>query len=174
MCRSIHELGASFVACQFWPEANTKGTIDKFRRFAAICKDRAQVFANQEATNYTKDGDLLDEEGNDLLRSPDGCHRWDISGELLKAVSRIIACPKFMKEGWDPVWAAIALGAARQYGDGILASIRSMGNTKFRLRNLGISRTFSRGVPMFVAFRLLDGSHEGHRGERLHREIRDC
>lgn len=206
LLEAIHDLGATFVVSQFWPEKDIESTINKFCHFATLCRE-AKIngfYANQEITNYSKDNEFLDEQGNDLIRSSDGCHRWDLSGELLKVISRIPefrgvlydeaehgqirrerntnggedgkssgqvhpyfaatdgmslqeaynavytsakrmadnyhreqvdmltehvwpimfhtfaraginACPKFMKESWNSIWAAIALGAAKQY-----------------------------------------------------------
>jgi hypothetical protein len=95
--KATRELGADFIVCQFSPKnynpaARKKdsgwlweGTKENFNELSLACrKYNMSFFANQEVTNYTKEGDVLDEKGNDILAHPDKTHRWDISGQLLK------------------------------------------------------------------------------------------
>ncbi len=49
----------------------------------------------------------------------------------------ITACTKFMKEGIDPVYAAIALGAARQYGTGFAVTPDMWGISAFGFAKCG-------------------------------------
>lgn len=212
--RAIGELGAGFIVCQFSPEFRTSPTkavtefweaSEKgFNDFALACrKYNLTFYANQEVTNYSLEGDILDKYGKDILAHPDKTHRWDITGKKLnealknpefrgvvydeaehgqlrrglntnehghgtgrihpyfaitdglsleQAYNAVYTCAKdvadnyrnkgvipmtehvfpammftfaragfdivtkFMKESIDPVYAAIAMGAARQYG----------------------------------------------------------
>jgi hypothetical protein len=43
----------------------------------------------------------------------------------------IDACPKFLKEGRDPIWAALAIGAAKQYGTGFSVTPDLWGKSGF-------------------------------------------
>jgi hypothetical protein len=93
--KAIRELGAEFIICQFAPKNfNPKakarnngwtGTAKDFNDLALACrKYNMTYFANQEATNYTVDGEVLDEKGNDVMAHPDKTHRWDITGKVLE------------------------------------------------------------------------------------------
>lgn len=216
--KATRDLGAEFIICQFAPEYTSPNARDKydswcwdgsdqgFGEFAASCRKYGLTFfVNQEITNYTMEGDMLDKDGNDILAHSDKTHRWDLTGKQLEtalknpefrgvlydeaehgqmrreantnggedskstgrvhpyfastdgmtvtqaydAVYKSAACVadnyrkngltpmtedvfpvmlftfaragfdiaiKFLKEGIDPVYAAIAMGAARQYG----------------------------------------------------------
>lgn len=91
--KAIHELGAGFIVCQFAPQnfkqgAENKGWIGSAKDFsdlALACKKyNMSYFVNQEATNYSKEGDFLDEKGNDIMAHPDKTHRWDLTGNVLE------------------------------------------------------------------------------------------
>jgi hypothetical protein len=91
--KAVRDLGAEFVVIQFGPERATPGgrsnrweaSEQGFGDLAAACHDaHLTFFANQEITNYTKEGDVLDANGHDMLAHPDGTHRWDITGRALE------------------------------------------------------------------------------------------
>ncbi len=221
LCRAAAELGASFVVAQFHPAATTDATVEKIRRFGDTCREAGlDFFINQEITNYSVEGEFLDESGKDVMAQPDGCHRWDLTGTLLERVAGIpnlkgvlydeaehgqirrevntnlgddfsssgrvhpyfavtdgmtleeayeavygtaarvaaeyrrkglqmvtehvwpimfhtfaragiVAAPKFLKESINPVWASIAMGAARQYGTGFWVNVDLWGRDGF-------------------------------------------
>ena len=96
--KATRDLGAEFIICQFAPEHTTPEARDKydswcwdsseqgFRELAVACrKYNLTFFANQEITNYTKEGDMLDKNGKDILAHPDKTHRWDITGKQLES-----------------------------------------------------------------------------------------
>jgi hypothetical protein len=97
--KAVRDLGAEFIVCQFRPEQNAPGgrrngwgweaSEQGFGDLAAACrKAHLTFFADQEVTNYTKEGDILDKDGHDLLAHPDGTHRWDITGKTLEIAVR--------------------------------------------------------------------------------------
>ena len=90
---AVRNLGAEFIVCWFSPERDAsggrshewEGSEQGFGDLAAACRQaHLTFFANQEITNYTKEGDILDKDGHDLLAHPDGTHRWDITGKTLE------------------------------------------------------------------------------------------
>ena len=93
--KATRDLGAGFIVCQFSPEQRTSPTGTSefweaseqgFNEFALTCrKYNLTFFANQEVTNYSLEGDILDKDGNDILSHPDKTHRWDITGNLLES-----------------------------------------------------------------------------------------
>ncbi len=87
-----NDLGADFVVCHFIPEnygpdRKSYGWVASAKDFndlAQACKNyNMSYFVNQEVTNYSKDGDFLDEKGNDIMAHPDKTHRWDLTGKAL-------------------------------------------------------------------------------------------
>jgi hypothetical protein len=93
--KALRELGAEFIVCQFAPQnfkegAKTRnngwvGSAKDFSDLALACrKYNMSYFVNQEATNYSKEGDYLDEKGNDIMAHPDKTHRWDLTGRVLE------------------------------------------------------------------------------------------
>jgi hypothetical protein len=90
--KAVRDLGAEFIVCQFGPERNDAGRGRRWEAseqgladFSAACRAaHLTFFANQEVTNYTKEGDILDKDGKDVLAHPDGTHRWDITGRTLE------------------------------------------------------------------------------------------
>ena len=96
--KATRDLGAQFIVCQFAPEYTSPNARDNydswcwdgsekgFGEFAASCRKYGLTFfANQEITNYTREGDMLDKNGKDILEHPDKTHRWDITGKQLEA-----------------------------------------------------------------------------------------
>jgi hypothetical protein len=96
--KASRDLGAGFIICQFAPEYTKPKATDKydnwtwegsekgFKDLAVACrKYNLTFFANQEITNYSKEGDLLDKEGKDILAHPDKTHRWDITGKQMES-----------------------------------------------------------------------------------------
>ncbi len=96
--RATRDLGAEFIICQFAPEFTTPEARDKydswcwegseqgFREFSVACRKHGLTFfANQEITNYTKEDDMLDNNGKDILAHDDRTHRWDITGKQLES-----------------------------------------------------------------------------------------
>ena len=90
--KAIRDLGAEFIVCQFGPERYPPGgrghrweaSEQGFDEMSAACREaHLTFFADQEVTNYTKEGDILDKDGHDVLAHPDGTHRWDITGHAL-------------------------------------------------------------------------------------------
>lgn len=94
--KACQDLGAEFIVCQFAPKNFNPavksqsetwcwyGTEKDFNDLANACrKHNMTYFANQEVTNYSKDGEILDENHNDVLAHADKTHRWDITGKLL-------------------------------------------------------------------------------------------
>lgn len=95
--KATRALGADFIVGQFSPKNYNpaikknnsawlwEGTRENFKDLSLACrKYNMSFFVNQEVTNYTKEGDILDEKGNDILAHHGNTHRWDITGELLK------------------------------------------------------------------------------------------
>jgi hypothetical protein len=94
--KAVRELGAEFIICQFAPERSApegrarrwEGSEEGFGDLAAACREAdLTFFANLEVTNYSKEGDFLDKDGNDVMAHPDKTHRWDITGKLLETAS---------------------------------------------------------------------------------------
>jgi hypothetical protein len=111
--KATRDLGAEFIVCQFAPEYTIPEARDKydnwcwvgseqgFREFAVACrKYNMTFFANQEITNYTKEGDMLDKNGKDILAHPDKTHRWDITGRQLESA---LKNPEFRGVLYDEV-----------------------------------------------------------------------
>jgi hypothetical protein len=91
--KAISELGAEFIVCEFAPKNFSPkamnngwtGTAKDFNDLALACRKYDMTyFANQETTNYSKDGDYLDEKGKDIMAHLDKTHRWDITGKVLE------------------------------------------------------------------------------------------
>ena len=73
--KAIRKLGIDFVVCELWPESNDIKMLNSIKEVARIFyKNKLDFFINQEMNNYSKEGDILDDKGNDLLKTPDGCH----------------------------------------------------------------------------------------------------
>jgi hypothetical protein len=96
--KAASDLGAGFIVCQFSPERINPGARPNrgweasekgFGDLALACKKyNMTYFANQEFTNYSKEGDILDKDGNDILAHPDKTHRWDITGKTLEIATK--------------------------------------------------------------------------------------